>query len=394
MIRPGREPRLATPLPNWQVPYAVTFEWYEVPGASAYAIQVSTEPTFTTGVVVNEAVPGCVFQVEVPFAGTLWWRVSAYDARGLPGPWSAVRKLEILAPPLAASVAGITLSPTGVAGGEPSAGLVTLDSPAPEGGASVYLASSRADLVAMPSRLIIPAGAVGAAFAIGTRQVQRSADVGIFVGSKGPMRTAVLTVGLPRPPARLLSLGVHPALLAAGGQAQGTVALAGPATSTTVVALASSDTSRAVVPDLVQVPAGASSASFDVRTAHNNTPGAVEIRASVGAVVKSVTLKLGGAASMYMMRSPEQGAPEEDTILPRDRAIEFRWFGVGGAATYTFELDYSPLFASSFSMRRVLLAPSVSVGPLLPGTAWWRVRANDEYGAPGLWSPARRLHIR
>ncbi len=386
-------PRLASPLPNAQVPYAITFEWYPAVDAQAYVIQAADSENFAGPLLLNATTSERALYAELLVAGPLWWRVCAVDSRGIAGRWSAARRLNVVPPPLAASVAAVTLTPSSVAGGEASAGAITLDQPAPDGGATVFLASSETDLVRVPFRIIFPAGATAAAFVAETRPSARDRQVHIFAASKGDMRNATLTVGPLRPRARLFSLGVNPAFITAGSEALGTVALAGPARSTTAVRLAASDALRVLVPPAVVVPTGASSASFAVTTGHDNTPGEIVISASLDGVVKSMTLKLGGAATMDMLRPPSPLAPYENAAVGLGAPVEFSWSDVIGAATYTLEVDDSPAFDVPLVASRVLLAPRVSLSGPPPGVFWWRVRANDHYGAPGRWSQPRMLQV-
>ena len=106
-IQAGRVPRLVSPLANDRVPYSVTFQWTPVGDAAAYGIEIAEQDGFNEVYAEDTTVvPRLALDVEV--AGPVWWRVRALDAHGRPGPWSVARKLEILPPPLAAAVRGIT----------------------------------------------------------------------------------------------------------------------------------------------------------------------------------------------------------------------------------------------------------------------------------------------
>ena len=60
------------------------------------------------------------------------------------------------------------LSPPSVAGGNPSAGTVTLPSPAPAGGIAVALSSHDTRGATGPGSVTVPAGATSASFTINT----------------------------------------------------------------------------------------------------------------------------------------------------------------------------------------------------------------------------------
>ncbi len=315
----------------------------------------------------------------------------AVDARGVPGPWSAVRRFEILPPPMAAEVRAISVTPVGVPGGESVSGLITLAEPAPPGGATVLLSASGPATLKMPQRVLVPAGASDALFTVGTAPVASETAVRIHAESLGETRSAALTIAPPRPSARLLSVAVHPAVLAAGSRAQGTVALVSPAPSPVTVRLAASDPERISIPRSITIPTGATTASFPVQTAHANTPGTVSINAYLGDTARVASVNLAGAASMDALPAPAPFAPLSNAAVSSDSAVAFAWSDVVGATTYTFEVDDDAAFGTP--LMRTVVAPTVSIGPLRAGIVWWRVRANDAYGAPGRWSTTRALRV-
>jgi hypothetical protein len=363
-------------------------------GAAAYTIQVADEESFLDPLLVYDTATEPSYDVDLCVAGPLWWRVRAMDSRGAPGPWSAARKLDILPPPLAASVLGFTLTPVSAAGGESSEGLVTLDQPAPAGGATVLLSRSDATKVAMPPRILFAEGEIEASFSIDTAPVTGDTPVRIFAASKNGRQAATLTIGSRRSRAPLSSVAVNPAILTAGDRAQGTVTLASLAPSTTTVRLATSDTSRVSLPTAVRIPTGASTADFPVQTAHATTSGSVIVTASLEDTVRTATLSLTGAASTELLPAPFQLVPQEGASVVYDGPTEFAWSAVIGAASYTIEVDRTGSFAEPLVASRTVPASRLTVTPLPPGTLWWRVRANDANGAPGRWSTPRALRAR
>jgi hypothetical protein len=376
------------------VPYAVTFRWSRVPGAAAYTIQVAGGERFRAPLVVDDKAGEPFYHVDLSVTGPLWWRVRAMDSQGTPGPWSVVRKLNILQPPLAASGLGFTLTPVSVAGGEFSEGLVTLDQPAPPGGATVLLSTSDATKVAMPTGILFASGKTVVSFSIGTVPVSGDTPVRIFAASKSGTQAATLTIGTRRSPAPLSSVAVNPAILTAGDRALGIVTLAGLAPSTTTVRLATSDASRVSLPAEVRIPAGATTADFPVQTAHGTTSGSVIVTASLEDTVKTATLSLTGAASTELLPAPAPLLPQEGASVAYDGPIEFAWLDVMGAASYTIEVDRTGSFAGPLAASRTVPSPSLAITPLPYGTLWWRVRANDANGAPGRWSTPRALRVK
>ncbi len=191
-----------------------------------------------------------------------------------------------------AVLASIAANPSSVEGGSGATGTVTLTAAAPAGGALVAL-SSPSGAVTLPGAIGVAAGASSANFAIGTSAVATTTATSIAATYAGVTKAAAFTVNPPPPPAApvLTALTIVPGVLAGGQGAVGTVTLdrAAPAAGLTV-ALSSSDSSIVAVPAGVSVPAGATSATFSVRTfatRKNRTPA---VRASYGGATKSFTL--------------------------------------------------------------------------------------------------------
>lgn len=159
----------------------------------------------------------------------------------------------------------LTLNPTSVEGGQSSTGTVTISDPAPSGGLTVALASSNA-AATTPASVTIPAGATSADFTVAT-SVVTAETMAIITGTlNGDSASATLTIRY-IPPTPKLTLTVSPNQLLGGLTARGTVTLVGNVAPTggMVIQLASSD-SAATVPATVTIPAGETSASFDIPT--------------------------------------------------------------------------------------------------------------------------------
>jgi hypothetical protein len=392
-IQPPRVPRLVSPLAGDSVPYSVVFEWTPVGGAAAYGIQVAEQDGFSD-LYAKDTTATPRFALDVQVAGPLWWRVRALDSRGKPGPWSVTRKLEILPPPLAAAVRGITLDPTSVAGGGAVVAMVTLENAAPAGGASVRLSSGDASLASVPPRLLFPAGAMSAQFTVSTTKAAAIAEVRILVSSQGEQRLATLRIGPPPPPSVLAGVAVHPGVLAAGGAGEGTVTLEAPALARTTVRLTSSDAARASVPPAVTVAAHASGATFPVRAAHSTTTANVTITASLEGVTKTAAFNVTAADSTELLAAPVPVAPSYGAAMEDYGSTEFSWSSVNDAVSYTIEVAGSAQFDTPSAISRTVPMPGVTIDPLAKGTFWWRVRANDIKGSPGNWSTPRLLVVR
>jgi hypothetical protein len=91
------------------------------------------------------------------------------------------------------TLSSLTLNPASVIGGTSSTGTVTLNKPAPSGGAVVALSSSAA-VATVPSSVAIPAGATSATFTVNTTAVTASTPVTITASFAGTSLPAALTV--------------------------------------------------------------------------------------------------------------------------------------------------------------------------------------------------------
>jgi len=168
------------------------------------------------------------------------------------------------------ALSSLTVNPTSVVGGvQSSTGTVTLSTAAPTGGATVTLSSSNTSVARTPASVTIAAGATSVTFAVTTGAVTSSTTVTISGTYNGVTKSASLTVApLPLPPLGVASLTLNPARVTGGLQSStGTVTLTRAAPAGGVTIVLSSSNGAASVPPSVFVPAGASSASFLIKTA-------------------------------------------------------------------------------------------------------------------------------
>ena len=93
------------------------------------------------------------------------------------------------------AVSSLALSPTSVLGGPlgNSTGTVSLNAPAPAGGAQIALTSS-SGAASVPSSVTVPAGATQATFTINTELVLTTTDATVTASYKGSSRSATLQV--------------------------------------------------------------------------------------------------------------------------------------------------------------------------------------------------------
>lgn len=188
----------------------------------------------------------------------------------------------------AAVISAIAVNPTSVAGGQSSVGTVSLSGPAPAGGATIMLSSANPAAV-VPATVSVPANATGANFQVTTFVVSSITAGSITASYSGVTKTTSLSVQ----PATLSAFTLSPPSIVGGADSTGTVMLAGNApVGGMVVALSSSKQAKAGVPASVTVPAGASSASFTIKTARVSRKALVTITAAYGGVIKNSALTI------------------------------------------------------------------------------------------------------
>jgi len=183
----------------------------------------------------------------------------------------------------------LILNPTNVIAGESSVGTVTLNGPAPAGGAAIGLTSSDTQSATVPASVTVAAGATSAAFTVATLAGAPSSTVTISATYGSATKTATLSfVSL-----ALTSLVLNPTTVVAGGSSVGTVTLNAPAPAGGVaIGLTSSDTQSATVPATVTVAAGATSWAFTVATFAGAPSTNVTISATYASVTKTATVAL------------------------------------------------------------------------------------------------------
>jgi hypothetical protein len=117
-----------------------------------------------------------------------------FVAVSLSDPNPAVLIFERSSAPPAISLSSLTLNPTSVIGGAQSAtGTVTLNGPAPSGGAQVTLSSGNS-VASVPSSVTVPSGATSATFTVNTSIVLLPASANISASYKSTTRTATLAL--------------------------------------------------------------------------------------------------------------------------------------------------------------------------------------------------------
>ena len=207
--------------------------------------------------------------------------------------------LIVAAPTNSAVISSVTLTPSSVVGGSTQGVrlVVTLDQAAPSERATITLSSSHPALAPLPASLTIETGATSAFVDFATRPVSTPTQVTINATYAGSSQSAVLTLqpGTQTGPT-LTALSLNPSTVTGGGNSQGTVTLSAPAQAATVISL-TRGSALATIPASVTVPAGASSASFNISTASVTSPATVTISAILSGATRTATLTINPPAT-------------------------------------------------------------------------------------------------
>ncbi len=186
----------------------------------------------------------------------------------------------------------VTLNPSTTTGTAGSSGLVRLDN-AVSNDTTFTLTSSNPAVASVPASVVISQFTSGASFNVVTSAVTQATNVTITASGGGLTQSAVLTVMPATPAASLSAITLNPTSTRGGNDVTGTATLSSPAPSGgVVVTLTSSNSSLASVPTSVTVPAGATSASFSIRTHSVSNTSSVTIGGSGGGASQSRVLTL------------------------------------------------------------------------------------------------------
>lgn len=180
------------------------------------------------------------------------------------------------------------LTPTTVIGGcGSSSGKIALTGAAPAGGAIVTLTNTNAK-ASVPATVVVPAGALSKTFTVPTSPVTSNQAGSVTATYSGVSQTLTLTVR----PIRVATLTPSPNPVTGGSNATATIALecAAPAGGV-VVSLSSGNTSLAApAVSSLTIPAGATTATFAIRTTRVTASTSVNLYATAYGVRKTATI--------------------------------------------------------------------------------------------------------
>jgi hypothetical protein len=157
-------------------------------------------------------------------------------------------------------LASFTVNPTQVVGGGTTTGTVRLFGNAPSGGLTVGL-FSRSAAISVPQSVVVPGGQTTATFQIRTHEVGFTAQREVQAVLGSITRSAVITLT-----PSLRSFTVNPTTVVGGNPITGTVTLHAPAPAGGTVVTLSSGSGAIIVPNSVMIPAGQTTATFQIQT--------------------------------------------------------------------------------------------------------------------------------
>lgn len=160
------------------------------------------------------------------------------------------------------AVTGLSISPTSIVGGGSATGTVTLSAAAPSGGTVISLNSSNTDAATVPATVTVPEGEMSADFTATAGYVLSNASTTITATYLSTSQNAVLDV-TPRDP-DLVGLSVDPQAFLWNSFSTGTVTLDSPAPAGGVQVTLFTSSTRGSVPASVTVPAGETTAQFQI----------------------------------------------------------------------------------------------------------------------------------
>ncbi len=180
-----------------------------------------------------------------------------------------------------AALTTLSVTPSTVEAGKPVTAKVTLDGFAPPAGAVVSLTSSSTNLV-VPPTATVPSGEKTASVVATTKVLTARATALVTATYRGVSRSVVVTLD----PLLLSQFTLTPATLAGGGTSVAKVQLSRPAPPEGATLTILSNKAQAPAPKTLKVAAGATSATFSIKTVA--VP--ADVTASLSATFRSRTL--------------------------------------------------------------------------------------------------------
>jgi hypothetical protein len=293
-----------------------------------------------------------------------------------------------------AALSSLTLNVNSVSGGQGGVGHVTLTAPAPAGHVLINLSASHPALN-VPADVTVSSGTTTGLFAWTANNVAQTTPATITASYGASNVSANVTVN-PATTKHLwvTSLAVAPTSVPGGSSSTATVTLNNNAPSGGATVQLSS-MSPATVPGSVTVPAGASSATFNVSTTAVSSTTQAKVWALLNTTWGAVLTVEGGGSP-----PPSGGTPAAPTLLAPGSGtsvslpLTFDWNDVANATTYQIHVDDSSSFTTPRTIDSTVTASQLTTASGLTNrTYWWRVRGRNSAGTAGAWSSTRSFTV-
>lgn len=322
-------PTLLSPVNSGSnVSVSPTFSWGAVGGAASYRLIVATTPSALpsdptspscgAGCILDMTPVGTSYSVlnGILQAGTTYyWEVHARSQLQY-GTWSSVSSFATSGPTLTS----IAIGPSAITSGSSATVTVTLNGPAPAGGAQVSLATTNGSAFPVPSSLPISAGNTTGSVSVVGGSVSTATSVTVTATDGGSVVSGVLNVSPSGGSVFLNSFTITPSTIAGGFSTQGNIFLTGPApTGGAVVSLSSNNAHFVQVPPSqnVTVQAGYTSAAFPITTSFTSGTVGATINASYNKTtyLAAVTvLPVVASGVTFYPSSVDAGSPAPFTV--------------------------------------------------------------------------------
>jgi hypothetical protein len=279
-----------SPVGGASISLPFTFDWTDTanPQIAGYDLDIDDEPNFlgAVGVLLVQGVTRSDYMVvQDPLIeginhfppGTYFWRVRAVHGDAF-GPWSAGATFTVVASPPSPTIFWIIAEPGSVSGSNSTQARVTLDAPAPAGGAVIKIASDFPH-AQTPASVTIPAGKTDATVSPITTIPVPGATIGTLraANSNGWQQSSLGLFPI------LWGLSLSAENVIGGATVLGTATLLNPAPPGGItVTLVNGDTSVLTLPPSIFIPAGGTGGTFNVLTTTVSVPTFVTVGAGTG----------------------------------------------------------------------------------------------------------------
>jgi hypothetical protein len=270
-------------------------------------------------VMVPAGSTSATFPITAPHVNASHWVLVQASYGNDAGMHGAVLRIDPSVPAIP-DILSLAIDPVSTVAGGTVRGTVGLVTPAPPGGATIFLSSDN-PAAQVPTSVAIAAGNSATTFTIATSAVSsfNSANISATAGTTG--KSAFLSI-FPDPNGGASLAAVTPSVSSAtgGSSIAATVRLSGVAgTSGATVTLSTSNAAVARVPPTVTIPAGQNSANFTITTSSVTADTAVTITGTLGGTRSAIITVLrasGGDVTppSASVTSPAAGATVTGTV--------------------------------------------------------------------------------